>query len=475
MANAVDNLDLDNAIDRKYWLAYQKEAITEEARLEVWEKSIRIGATFCKAFRAVRRRMQGKGNYLHTSVNERIAKAFAVDCKKFCKIFDVVGASDVREFETWNAQENRRETAFEIEFKKQECSIEVFSSNPDSLRGKGGDVGIDEICSHKQPDAMLQAAGGRAMWGHSVEIWSSHKGMNSALNRLIKQERALGDKSRWKIRSTNLIQAIDQGLLDKINQITGKTISREDFLADTKAMVGGEDAFLEECMLQPKNAGSQAIKWGYLDAAKKNYPLYRKHIEGNESFDAEAWIAPLVEILRAAESVSIGYDVARTGHLSSIPIMAKFGGRWKHMALLTMHKRSFALQREAAIAFMRAVPSAVGAGDAGGLGMETCEILTDIFGEYRWASIMFGTHKAEMGTRMIRIFEDGDIDLSDGRDDEDVVFDIAAIQTAVLPSGRATFVETANPINKLSHCDIAWSIALALFVGEDSNQKQGIL
>jgi len=467
-------LDFDNRVDRKHFLRYQVDAIMDEARLEVWEKSIRIGATFGMGFRAVRRRMLGLGNYLHTSVNEKIAKSFARDCRKFCRIFDVAGASEVREFETWNRDENRRETAFEIEFKKQECSIKIFSSNPDAIRGEGGDVGIDEICSHRKPDDLMQAAGGRAMWGHSVRIWSSHKGVDSALNRLIKEERAKGSDSRWKIRSTNLEQALDQGLLEKINEISGRNMSREDFIADTRAMVGGEDAYLEECMLQPRASGTQAIKWGYLDAAKQDYPLYRKHIEGDDAFDAEAWIAPLVEILRAAERVAIGYDVARSGHLASVPIVACFDGRWKHMALLTMHKRKFALQRDAIAAFMRAVPAAVGGGDSTGLGMETCEVLTGLFGEYRWVGVNFGTHKAEIGTRMVRVFEDGKIDLSAARDDEDVIYDLAAIQTATLPSGRATFVETANPINKLSHCDIAWSIGLALLVGEEDDAQPGM-
>ena len=475
MVPELEQLDLDNRIDRKYFLSYQVADIMSEHRLEVEEKSIRIGITFARAMRAVRRRMAGMGNYLHTSVNERVAKSFGLDCQRFCKIYDVAGASEVQEFEIWNKQENRKETALQIDFKKQGNSIKIFSSNPDALRGEGGEVGIDEICSHKQPDELIQAAGGRAMWGHAVAIWSSHKGMDSALNRLIKRERALGTDSRWHIVSTNLIQALDAGLLEKIIEISGKHITREDFLADTKAMVGGEDAYLEECMLQPRASGTQAIKWGYLDAAKKTYPLYRKHIEGDESFNAAGWIAPLVEILRAADKVSVGYDVARTGHLSSVPILAKSGSRWKHMALLTMHKRAFALQRDAIRAIMAAVPAAIGAGDATGLGMDTCETLTRELGEYRWASVNFGTSKGEIGTRMVRVFEDANIDLSDSRDDEDVVYDLAAIQTATLPSGRVSFVETANPINKLSHCDIAWSIGLALLVGEEDGTEQGIL
>ena len=456
-------------IDRKYFLPYQVEDIMDEARLRIVEKSIRIGITFARAMRAVRRRMLGKGNYLHTSVNERVAKSFALDCKKFCKIYDAVGASDIKESDVWNESENRRETALEIEFKRQKCSIKIFSSNPDAIRGEGGEVGIDEICSHKRPDEMLQAAGGRAMWGYPLAIWSSHKGVDSLFNRKIKEERALGNNSRWKIRTITLFDALDQGLLKKIIAVSGENLTRDEFLLDTKAMVGGEDAFAEECLCQPRASGNQAIKWQYIDAAKRSYYLLRKHLEGDKAFDTADWIAPLVMPLRAMQKCALGYDVARTGHLSAVPVIGYDGAAWKLLALLTMHNRAFRLQAEAVAAIMRAVPAMIGGGDATGLGMQTCEDLTKLFGVYRFVGINFSSSKREVGTQMVKVFEDGRIHLPEAREHEDIQFDLAAIQTDAPTIGVARFIETANPVNKLSHCDIAWGLGMALTVGKDSH------
>jgi phage FluMu gp28-like protein len=456
-------------IDRKYFLDFQSDVILEEARLNLIEKSIRIGITFSEAMRAVRRRMLGLGNLLHTSVNENIAKAFITDCRKFNRLYDVVGASEVKESEVWNEFENRKETAYRIDYKKQDVSIEVFSSNPDSIRGKGGEVNIDELTSHKRSEDMLQAAGGRAMWGYPLNIWSSHKGMNSGFNRLIKEQRALGDKSRWKIKTITLYDALDAGLLEKINQVSGSNMTRENFIEDTKAMVGGEDAFAEECLCQPRASGLQAIKWQYIDVAKRTYPLVRKHIEGDETFDVADWFAPVASILPGFSKIALGYDVARTGHLSSVPVLGFDGTLWRHLSLLTMHARKFRLQFADIVAIMGANKNMVGAGDATGLGMETCENLTDTFGEGRFLGVNFSADKTEIGTKMVRVFEDGAIALSDARNDEDIVFDLAAIQ--IDASSKLTkFVETANPVNKLSHCDIAWSIGLALFVGQEDRQ-----
>jgi len=475
LAQQAPPIDQMDKVDRKYFLDYQKAIIMEESRLNIIEKSIRIGITYGEGMRAVRRRMLGLGNLLHTSVNERIAKSFIGDCKRFCKLYDIAGASDVREMEVWNESENRRETAYEIEFKKQGATIKVFSSNPDAIRGEGGEVNIDEISSHKRPDDLLQAAGGRAMWGYPLNIWSSHKGVNGPLNRLLKSERAKGAKSRFKIQTITLYDALDQGLLEKINSVTGAKMSREDFILDTVALVGGEDAFQEECLCKPRASGAQAIKWQYLDASKTTYPLLRKHLEGNETFDLPGWFAKLAAELRGCTKSALGYDVARTGHLSAIPLMGLTDNKWRLLGLVTMHGRKFPLQRDMVAEMLRAVPNMVAAGDATGLGMQVCEELQDLFGEFRFAAVNFGASKRDIGTKMIKVFEDGRFQLTDAREDEDIQFDLAGIQTDAGTGGLLRFVETKNPINDLSHCDIAWAIGLGLFAGENESGGIGAL
>jgi len=316
---------------------------------------------------------------------------------------------------------------------------------------------------------MLQAAGGRAMWGFAIRIWTSHKGVHSCFNRMIQEERAKGDDSRWNIRTTTLYDAIEMGLLDKINEVRGTNMKEDDFIADTIAAVGGQEAFEEECLCKPRQGGDHAIKWQHIDAAKTEYDLHRKNLEGDESFDADSWIAGDVELLRAADAVAVGYDVARTGHLSAVPVLARTGDTWRLVALVTMHKRKFGLQRDVIGSIMEAVPGSVGAGDSTGLGMQVCEELTDRFGDARFVGMNFSAMKPELGTKLVRIFEDGRCELPSAREQEDIGFDLHCIQTEPMPSGRTRFYESANPVNKLSHCDIAWGMGLGLYVGEEDN------
>jgi len=463
----------NDSLDR-YFLDYQRRAIASEARLVLWEKSIRVGATFAMAFRAVRNRMRpGGGNYLHTSVNERIAKSFVHDCKKFCRVYEAVFNAKVEESEidersVYNPVTDRQESAYEIFFKATGNKIMAFSSNPDALRGEGGDVGIDEICSHRDPEAMMQAAGGRAMWGNSVYVWSSHQGADSMFARKLREEKAKGINSRWHIWSLDLYQAIEAGLLDKINQVSGLKMSREDFIADTKAMVGGEDAFAEECLLQPRSSGGYAIRWEFLDAMVEDFPCERWDLKGDDA-GSFGEIADAVAHLAKGGKVWIGYDVARTGHLSAVPFLFQDGDRRPLKALVTMQGMKFGRQREMIEKVMRKVPAAAGLGDATGLGMQVNEELAEKFGDHRWKGVNFSALKPELGTQLVRSCEDGLIPLPGGRENEDIVYDLRGLRTDKLPSGRVKFTESANPVEKRSHCDIAWAIALAnMAAGEES-------
>jgi phage FluMu gp28-like protein len=459
----------------RYFLPYQIEAIMDEIRLRLWEKSIRIGATYCYAFRQVRRRMIPQaGNYLHTSVNEKIGKSFILDCRKFVKVFEAVydakcGASDVVEEQYYNSLMDRQETSFSIHFSATDQWIKVFSSNPDSLRGEGGEVGIDELTSHRDPEAMLQAAGGRAMWGYPIRIWTSHKGEDSCFNRILKEERAKGEDSRWGIFSTDLYTAIEQGLVDKINQTRGLSMTKEDFIADTIALVGGQEAFEEECLLKPRKGGDAAIKWQYIEAAKQDYDIYLHECSNPEQPEIDHMAASVAEAI-GDERCHIGYDVARTGHLSAVFIIGKSGDRLRLRALLLIHKTRFPVQRDVIKAVYKAIPGTTGCGDSTGLGMETCEELELELGEARFKGVNFSSMKPTIGTKLVQKFEDGDIELPRARKYEFIHYDFHGLRTEPMPSGRIRFYESANPVEKRSHCDIAWSGGLAVLdAAEDTD------
>lgn len=454
-----------NSPSTSYFLPYQNDLILEEFRLLAVEKSIRIGATFAMAFRAVRRRVEGRGDCLITSVSLPAAKEMIETCKKFNEIFKIAAG----EIEAVSWGENLDEQGFCIRYPNG-GRIFAFSSNPKSIRSFGGEVMIDEIAFHKDPKEMRKAAGGRAMWGYPVTIWSSHNGSDSDWNRFLLEERAKGAKSQWKIVTITLLDAIEAGLLDKINATSGLAMTKEQFIDQTKEMVGGEEAFEEECMCRPRKAGDSAIKWDQMAAAREDYELLRSHFATEDAPRVKAVAEAILEAI-GTNRAALGYDVARTRDLAVVWVNRREGKAWRLAAMVTMRGVKFGTQRELVRLLMRGAGSLCGAGDATGAGMQVCEELQEEFGKSRFIGINFSAQKPDLGTRMQRAFEDGRQLLPAATAHDDVARDIMGIRQESLATGRIRFYETRNPLNKDSHCDMAWACALALAAGDDAKQQ----
>lgn len=446
---------------RSYFLPYQVEQILDEARLAMTEKSIRIGYTFGECFRAVRRRVKGTSDYLHTSVTLAAAEEFIEQARKFNQIFDIV-ASDIK-MEEWGRELNERGYSITYPSGKR---IFSFSSNPKSIRSFGGDVGVDEIAFHENPVEMLKAAGGRAAWGHNVRIWSSHNGVESEFARRIEEERVKGERSRWKVRTITILDAVGQGLVEKINAVSGQQLTRDQFLADMRALCGTEEAFQQECMCVPQRAGEAAVKWNLINAARQEYDVLRFDLLTPDEHRAIEVGTQIAEAVKGAQ-VALGYDVARTGHLAAIVVNRREDRRWRVVAVVKLDKTEFRHQRAVMETILSRVHTAVGAGDKTGIGMQVCEELTKRFGEARFTGINFSASKPELGTQLVQGFEDGTLILPAGTANDDLAYDVAGIKAARLPSGRLSFTETANPLERRSHCDMGWALAMANMVARE--------
>ena len=496
MANVQTKLSrIDN--ERKvrsdgYLLPYQIAQAFNESRLRWWEKSIRIGATFEKAFEAVRDRLvPGKGDYLHSSVTQQVAQAFLEDCEFFLGAYKAAGAVVSRGTEDWvealrdandqpvkDAAGNQlhvKRKAFEWKFDTGQ-KLRVFSSRPEALRGFGGAVGIDEIAFHLRMGAMLKAAGGRAMWGYPVSLWTSHNGEDSEWNMWLKKEKQRGDKSIWSGQTTTLTTAIADGLVEKINQTRGMNLTRQEFVEQTKALLGSEEAYLEECECIAQTRGMPAIAWIDILAAQRDYHVDCRTVVGDavQGQQVDPSVQAVIQEnlwtgLDASKRYSLGYDVARNGDLSSVWVNETDGRNHRCVMDVRFHKCKLPAQREFIIQGMNALHGMTGAGDSTGLGLETCETLSDMF-PGRFAMVNFSTFKAHIVGRLRGAYQDGRKIIP--REPEDIGYDAAAI--LVQTNGmRVSYTESKNPANQHSHCDLAYSDALATANAEDDEGYSG--
>lgn len=173
----------------------------------------------------------------------------------------------------------------------------------------------------------------------------------------------------------------------------------------------------------------------------------------------------------------LGWDVARHGHLSSLWINEATGDDRRLRYLVLMHNTSFELQRQVVRTVMDARAGAVGNGDRTGLGMDSNETLSTLY-PGRWEGVDFGgVRKSELASALYTAYRDGTQTLPasarQGGEHHFIPHDLYAIQKEGNPEAaeqehakaRLKLVETQNPLLDESHCDIAWSNALALRAG----------
>jgi phage FluMu gp28-like protein len=178
----------------------------------------------------------------------------------------------------------------------------------------------------------------------------------------------------------------------------------------------------------------------------------------------DVWMEMKNEV-RAGGRVEVGWDVARTTHISAVTINFARQNQPKHLRfLVAMHDLPFEDQRAFVRAAMDLKYGSVGAGDATGLGRESNEAMARLYRD-RWDPFQFTLKgKREIASSLRTAFSDGNQTLPSHKTHKFVSTDIYAIQKDD-SGGQLLLEETPNPLMTNSHCDIGWSLGLNRVAG----------
>lgn len=125
-------------------LPYQQRWVGDRSRVRVWEKSRRIGASYCEALQsameAAKSREAGGQDTFYLSYNKEMTQTFIRDCAFWAKVFNKV-ADDAEEVVL--RDEDRDFTVYRIRFASG-FNVWGLPSEPRSLRSKQGRVILDE-------------------------------------------------------------------------------------------------------------------------------------------------------------------------------------------------------------------------------------------------------------------------------------------------------------------------------------------
>jgi len=198
----------------KVLIPYQRKWVADTSRVRVWEKSRRIGASYCLAFEAAMEAAKSKDaggqDTFYLSYNKEMTQTFIRDCAYWAKVFNLV-ASELEEVVL--KDEDRDITVYRIRFASG-FSVWGLPSEPRSLRSKQGRVIIDEAAFVDDLPELMKAAFALLMWGGSVSILSTHNGEENPFNELVKEIRA--GVRKYSLHRTTLDDAIADGLYKTI-------------------------------------------------------------------------------------------------------------------------------------------------------------------------------------------------------------------------------------------------------------------
>ena len=478
MAAILPSLSIDSEVSlSRHFLPYQVTWILDESRMMLAEKSVRIGWTYCDAFRNVRKRLLHKNrDYLFATKDQASAIEYLGLCKKFIEIYKLTRNVLTSGEETVKVQ-NKEGITEEVKFHyikfKNGSRIIAFSANPLAMAVYGGDVGLDEFAKSANAPLLWETAQGRVTWGYDMAVWSAHNGTDTLFYQFSRE--AAAGKGGWSHYKVTMENAVDMGLVEKINQVTGNQMTDEEFIADCKNRARLPEVYEQAYNCNPSGSASAIVSWATIGQCRRDYEIERAHLEAVEvvqkfgkydearKLERRKQITEYIRgafprLFRTSKHRRLGFDVAASGlgDLCCIYIDEKEGeDRQVLEALFTCRTDDWDFIETVLWAFL-GMGAVKGAGDETGLGKQVCWRTAQKFPSF--TGVNFRSEKHNMGHALMnqlavaeKVFPTGE---------NDIAQDFFSLRKN-FGGGRWIFSEGRNNLNPASHCDIAWAGALA--------------
>lgn len=451
-------------------LPYQKVWMADDSQLKIAEKSRRTGLTWAEAADAVlsasAEKSAGGTDHFYVGSGKDMAIEFIQACAMWAKQFNRAAGEIEEEI---LEDEDKDILTFNIRFASG-YKIQALSSNPSNMRGRQGNVTIDESAFHDRLAEVLKAALALTMWGAKVRLISTHNGVDNLFNEIIQDSRA--GKKRYSVHRLTIDDACEQGLYKRICQIRGMEWSqpdedqwKENLLKDTATR---EDA-LEEYYCVPKQGGGAYLNRMLIESRMVEAPVIR--YEGTAEFNAwpehlrmaeikdwcDATLLPLLSMLNSDEQHAMGEDFARSGDLTVMAPVAVSQTLKRHVPFLVELKNiPFKNQEQIFYYIADRLPRFMsGKLDARGNGQYLAEQAAYRYGSRIDQVMLSQAWYLENMPKLKAAFEDDNITLPK---DADVLNDLRSIQ---LIKGIPRVPEGQTDTKKGRHGDAAIAICLA--------------
>lgn len=216
---------IEVSTESTYFLPYQRNWILDKSRLKICEKGRQIGLSYADSYDSVRKAAQRGGRDVWVMSRDEVqAKQYILYCKRWANVLKYA-CQDLGEqvFEAANGKEIKVQV---IAFASS-ANIYALSSNPDAIVGKTGHVKLDEFALHKDQRQLYTVSKPVIQWGGTLSILSTHRGVGTVFNELITDIKQRGNRMGWSLHTIPIQRAVEDGLVEKIDQATEGALTKE--------------------------------------------------------------------------------------------------------------------------------------------------------------------------------------------------------------------------------------------------------
>src|SRR5436190_913444 len=292
-------------METRFFLPYQRRWIDDTSTLRIIEKSRQIGLTTADAYDSVIKAIASDRalDVWVSSRDLRTAREYLRICKHWAETLEVAATGP-----EWEVFDKARDLgAFTLRFKSGRC-IFSLSSNPDALVGKTGHIKLDEFAIHREQEELYRVAKPCTTWGGQLSIISTHRGDQTVFYGILDGIKHDGNPMGWSHHRVTLQDAVEAGLVERINSVTTGKESREEFLRRLRLECLDEEQWLQEYCCVPADDKAAFITHELITQCEE-----------------EGCMRSFEEVAEAQNQLYVGVDVARREHLGVIDLGERMG------------------------------------------------------------------------------------------------------------------------------------------------------
>ena len=455
-----------------HFLPYQRRWMEDSSPLRICEKSRQIGLTYADAYDSVLKAadiIDGKDVWV-SSRDEDTARLYLQHCKRWAKVLNHV-TEDLGEL---IIDSKKDITARVLRFPRG-FSIYSLSSNPNAIVSRSGHIKIDEFALHQDQRELYSIASPCINWGGQLSIISTHRGVDTTFNQIIRSVREAGNPMGWSHHRVTIDDAVEQGLVERINAATRRSESRGAFLQRLRAQCLDEEQWLREYCCQPQDENSAFITWEMITACESPNCLRPfSYLESSSSFDP-GWHPTHPSHWSSHNSHSshdshsrfyVGVDVARKHDLTVIDAGEKIGDTLWDRLRIELHDKKFSEIEDELFRILRLPSVRRCCIDATGMGMQLAERAKDHFRRKVEPITFTAALKEELAFELRMAFEDRRLRIDP---DPKLRADLRGVKKFVTSAGNLRFLAD----NDDSHCDRFWAKALRQHAAQSKGPRMG--